>query len=114
MSRDAKFDLRTRISLTSNMEVTPKALTALAHSGKSPVARPLTSSQNRRIHAYSIIAHADGELGIAKDDFGLDMTALCMLVGVADRFARDAISLVTNDGSQLAAPALHDQAVLGL
>jgi len=96
------------------MEVTPKALAALAHSGKSPVPGPLTTCENLGIHTYSIIAHADSEIGIAKSDFGLNMAGLCMLVRVADRFARNAISLVTNDGSQLAGPALHDRAVFRL
>ena len=96
------------------MKVTPKALAALAHSGKSPVAGPLTACEDLRIHTYSIIAHADSEIGIAKSDFGLNMASLCVLVRVADRLACDAISLVTNDGSQLAGPALHDHAVLRL
>jgi hypothetical protein len=114
MSGDAKLDLRTRISLTPNMEAPPKALAALAHSGKSPVAGPLTPCEDLRFHTCSIIAHADSEIGIAKSDFGLDLARLCMLVRVADRFACDAIGLVTNDGSQLAGPALHDYAVLRL
>jgi len=96
------------------MEMTPEALAALAHSRKSPVAGPSTRYEDPRIHTHSIIAHADGEIGIANSDFDFDMAGLCMLVGVADRFARNAISLVTNDGSQLAGPALHDYAVLWL
>ena len=114
MRRDAQLDFRTRISLAPNVELTPKALAALAHSGKSPVAGPLTLCEDLGIHAYSIIAHADREIASPKDDLDLDMAGLCMLVRVADRFARDAISLVTNDGSQLAGPALHDYAVLRL
>jgi hypothetical protein len=114
LSGDAKLDLRTRVSLTPNVEATAKAFAALPHSGKSPVAAPLTMSEDLGIHTYSIIAHADGEIGIAKRDFGPNMAGLCMLVRVADRFACDAISLVTNDGSQLAGPALHDYAVLRL
>ena len=96
------------------MEMTPEALAALAHSRKSPVAGPLTRYEDPRIHTHSIIAHADGEIGIANRDFDFDMAGLCMLVGVADRFACNAISLVTNDGSQLAEPALYDYAVLWL
>src|ERR1700677_3776273 len=114
MSGDAKLDLRTRISLTPNVEVTPEALAALAHSGKSPVAGPLTTGEDLRIHTYSIIAHANSETGIAEGDFRLDTASLCMLVCVADRFTCDAISLVTNDGTKLAGPALHDYAVLRL
>ena len=112
MSGDAKLDLGTHIPLTPNMEVTPESLTALAHSGKSPVTGPLTTCEDLRIHTNSIIAHADSEIGIAKSDFGLNMAGLCMLVRVADRLARDAISLVTNDASQLAGPAFHDYPVL--
>src|ERR1700719_1354716 len=107
MSGYAKLDLRTCIALTPNMEVTANALAALAHSGKSPVAELLTPCEDLRIHTYSIIAHADCEIGIAKGDFDLYMAGLCMLVRVADRFACDAISLVASDGSQLAGPALH-------
>jgi len=114
MSGDAKLDLRTRILLTPNMEVTPKALAALAHSGKSPVAGPLTPCEDLRIRTYSIIAHTNREIGVAKSDFGLNKAGLCMLARVADRFACDAISLVANDGRQLAGPALHDYAVLRL
>jgi putative oxidoreductase len=55
-----------------------KALAALAHSGKSPVAGPLTTCEDLRIHTYSIIAHADGEIGIAKSDFALNMAGLCI------------------------------------
>jgi hypothetical protein len=112
MSGDAELDLRTRIALTPNMEMTRKALAALAHSGKSPVAGPLTPCKDLKIHTYSIIAHADSEIGITESDFDLNMGGLCMLVRVADRFACDAISLVTNDGSQLAGPALHEYAIL--
>ena len=111
MSGDAKLDLRTRISLAPNMKVTPEALAALAHSGKSPMARPLTPCEDLGIHTYSIIAHADGEIGIAESDFDLDLAGRCMLIRVADRFACDVIGLVTNDGSQLARPALHEYAV---
>jgi hypothetical protein len=112
MSGDAKLDLRTRISLSPNMEVTPETLAALAHSGKAPVAGPLAPCEDLRIHTYPIIAHADSEIGITESDFGLNMSGLCMLVRVADRFAYDATSLVTNDNSQLAGRALHDYAVL--
>jgi len=108
MSGDAQFDLRTRISLTPNMEVTSKALAALAHSGKSPMAGALTTCEDLRVHTYSIIAHPDREIGIAKSDFGLYMAGLCMLIRVADRFVHNVISLITNDGTQLAGPALHD------
>jgi hypothetical protein len=73
MSGDAQLDLRTRFSLTPNLKVTPKALAALAHSGKSPVAGPLAPCEDLRIHSYSIIAHPDCEIGIAKSDFGLDL-----------------------------------------
>jgi hypothetical protein len=107
MSRDAKLDLRTRISLAPNMEVTSQALAALAHSGKSPVGGTPTMREDVRIHTYSIIAHADREIYIPENNFGLDMAGLCMLVRVADGLARDAVGLVTNDGSQLAGPALH-------
>jgi len=96
------------------MQMTPKALAALAHSGKSPVAGPLTPCEDLRIRTYSIIAYTNREIGIAKSDFGLDMAGLCMLIRVADRFACNAISLVTNDGSQLAGPAFHDYAILNL
>ena len=112
MCGDAKLDLRTRISFTPNAQVTPKALAALAHPGKSPMAGPLTPCEDLRIHAYSIIAHAEGEIGIAESDFDLNLAGRCMLIRVADCFACDVISLVTNDGSQLAGPALHDQAIL--
>jgi hypothetical protein len=94
------------------MEVTPKTLTALAHSGQPPVARPLTPCEDLSIHTYSIITHADSEIGIAESHFDLNVAGLCMLVRVADRFACDTISLVTNDSSQLAGPALHAHAVL--
>ena len=112
MSGDAKLDLRTRISLSPNMEVPPKARAALAHSGKSPMAGPLSPCEDLRIHPYPVIAHADSEIGITESDFGLNMARLCMLVRVADRFAHDATRLVTNDNSQLAGRALHDYAVL--
>jgi hypothetical protein len=96
------------------MKVTPKSLAALPHSGKPPVARPLTPCKDPFIHTYAIIAHADGEIDIPESHFGLDMASLGMLVGVADRFACDAIRLITNDSRQLPASALHDEAVLGL
>ena len=112
MSGDAKLDLRPRIALTPNMKVTAKALAALAHAGKSPVTGPVTPCEDFWIHTYSIVAHADGEIGIPKNDFGLNMASLCMLVRVADRLAYDATSLVANDNSQLAGLPLHDYAVL--
>jgi hypothetical protein len=71
-------------------------------------------SGDAQLDTYSIIAHADREIGIAKSDLGLDEAGLCMLVRVAHRFPCDVISLVANDGSQLAEPGLHDNAVLRL
>jgi hypothetical protein len=112
MSRNAKFDLRTRIFLAPNMETPSKALATLAHSGKSPMARPLTTSENLGVHTYSIIAYPDREIGLAKSNFGLYMAGLRMLVRVVDRFAYDAKNVVTNNGTQLSWPALHDHAVL--
>src|SRR5271168_1484677 len=114
MSGDAKLDLRTRIALTPNMEVTAKALAALAHSGKSPMTGPLTTCEDLGIHTSPIIAHADREIACAESHFGLNMGCLCMLMRVADRFACYAISLVTNHGIQLSGPAFHDYAVLRL
>ena len=108
MSRDAKLDLRTRISLAPDMEMTSKALAALAHSWKSPVAGALTMCEDLGIHTYSIISHTDSEICIPKNNFGLNMAGLCMLVRIADCFAYDAISLVANDSNQLAGPALRD------
>jgi hypothetical protein len=96
------------------MKVTPEALAAFAHSGKSPVAGPFTACEDLSIHAYSVIAHADREIGIAKSDLGLDAAGLCMLVRIADRFPCNAVSLVADDGGQLAGLALHDYAVLRL
>ena len=78
------------------------------------MAGPLTTCENLSVYTNSVIEHADREIGIAKSDFGLDMAGLCMLVCIVDRLARNAISLVTNDGSQLAGPALHDRTVLRL
>jgi len=113
MSWDAKLDLRTRIGLTPNMEAAAAALAALVHSGKSPVAGTLTECEDLSIYTYSIIAHADGEIGILKNDFGLNMASLCVLVRVAEGLAYDATSLVANDNGQLARPPFHDYAVLG-
>src|ERR1700688_1624666 len=62
-----------------------KALAALAHSGKSPAAGPLTTCEDLRIHTYSVIAHADSKIGIAKGDLALDVARLCKLVRIADR-----------------------------
>lgn len=114
MSGDAKLNLRTRILLTPNMKVTPKSRAALAHSGESPVAGPLTPREDLRINPYSIIAHADSEIHIVKSHLGLNMAGLCMLVRIANCFASDAKGLVTNDGSHLASPALHDYSILRL
>jgi hypothetical protein len=60
------------------------------HIGESPVAEPLTACEDQRIHTCSIIAHADHEIGVAVDQFGLNMPGLCMPVRVAYRFASDA------------------------
>ena len=87
------------------MEMTPKALAALAHSGKSPMAGPLSTCEDLRVHTYPVIPHADGEIGIAESDLGLDMAPLGMLVCIADRFPCDAVSLVARDGGQLARPS---------
>ncbi len=110
--RNTQLDLRTRISLTPNVEMALKTLAALAHSGKSPVPGSLTTCEDMRIHTYSVVAHADSKIGIAKSDFDLNLAGHCMLVRVADRFSCDAISLIANVGSQFAGPALHDYAVL--
>jgi hypothetical protein len=72
MSGDAKLDLRTGIALAPNMEMTAKALAPFSHSGQSPVAGSLTPCEDLCIYTYSIIAHADREIGIAKSDFGLN------------------------------------------
>jgi hypothetical protein len=96
------------------MEVTAQAPAALAHPGRFPVAGPQTVRVDPWIHTYSIIAHADCEISIAKGDLALDAARLCMLVRIADRFPRDAVSLAASDGSQLAGPALHDHAILWL
>ena len=94
------------------MELTSKALTALAHSGQPPVTWPLTSCEDLSVHTYSIITHADGEIGIAENHFDLDVAGLCMLVRVADCFAYDATSLITDDKGQLPRPAFYDYTVL--
>ncbi len=78
------------------------------------MAAPLPPCEDLGIHADTIIAHADGEIDIAEGHFGLDMAGLCMLVRIADSLAGDAVSLVTNFGSQIAPPALDDDAVLRL
>src|ERR1700729_3416127 len=94
----AKFNLGARIFFTPQIELTAQPLAPFAHSGQPPVARPLTLREDLRIHTYSIIAHTDGEIGFAKGEIGLNVPGLRMLIGVADRLARDAIGLVTNEG----------------
>jgi hypothetical protein len=76
------------------------------------VAGALTVCEDLRFHTYSIIAHADSQICISKGDFGFDLPGFCMLVRVPDRFPCDSISLITNDGSQFARPALDDDTVL--
>src|SRR5882757_4854432 len=112
--RNPQLNLRPCISFAPNIELAAKALAALAHPRKSPVAGALTMCEDLRLHTYSIVAHADSEICITKSDFGFDMPGLCMLVRVPDRFSYDPISLITNDGGQVARPALDDDAVLRL
>jgi hypothetical protein len=76
------------------------------------VAGALTMCEDLGFHTYSIVANADSEICISKGDFGFDLRGLCMLVRVPDRFPCDPISFITNDGSQVARPALDDDAVL--
>jgi hypothetical protein len=94
------------------VEATPEALAAFAHPRESPVAGSLTASEDLRIYTYPIVAHADSEVRASKNHLCLDTTRFCMIVRVTHRFARDAISIVTNDDGQLARPAFDDYAVV--
>src|ERR1700730_12376403 len=110
--RNPQLNLRPRISFAPNIDLAAEALAALAHPRKSPVAGALTKCEDLRFHTYSIVANADSEICITKGDFGFDLPGHCMLVTVPDRFACDPISLIANDGSQVARPALDDDSVL--
>jgi hypothetical protein len=54
---DTVFDLRTRTSLTPYLKLTSKALTALTHFRKTPMAGSLATLKNAGVHANPIIAH---------------------------------------------------------
>jgi hypothetical protein len=101
MSGDAKFDLRTRIPLTPDVEPTANARAAFAHSRQPPMTGPLTVSEDLRIHTYSVVPHPNTQIRVTKTELGLNVSRLGMLVCVPHGFAHNPICLVTDLDGQL-------------
>ena len=73
-----------------------------------------TPNEDLWIHANAVIAHPYPELPVTKGDFSLDVPGVCVLVCVANGLANDPINVVTQDGKQLAGPALDDYPIFRL
>jgi hypothetical protein len=111
MSRYSKFNLCACVLLTPDIELTAEAFATLAHPRESPMACALTTNEDLWVDANAVIAHPYSELPFTKGDFSLDMLGVCVLVCVPNGLANDPINVITEDGNQLARPALNDYSV---
>jgi hypothetical protein len=65
------------------------------------------AGENRRIHALSVVAHAQSELVMVIADFSFDLLCLGVMKGVAERFSGDFVDFVTEDGMEVSRLALN-------
>ena len=65
------------------------------------------AGENRRIHALSVVAHAQSELVIVIADFNFYLLRLGVMEGVAQRFGSDFVDLVTEDGMEISRLAFN-------
>jgi hypothetical protein len=114
MSRYSKLNLRACVLLTPDIELTAEAFATLAHPRKSPMACAPATNEDLWIHANTVIAHPHSELPFTKGDFSLDMPGVGVLACVANGLANDPVNVITEDGNQLARPALNDYPVFRL
>ena len=65
------------------------------------------AGENRRIHALSVVPHAQSELVIPIADFNFYLLRLGVMEGVAQRFGSDFIDFVTEDRMELSRLTLN-------
>ena len=95
--------------LAPNIESRADLLGALAHAWQTPVSIA-SRVQELRVDALSIIPDAQPKKAFAIRDVGFDLACLCVAERIHQRFARDAVDIVAEDGMQLPRRALYRNA----
>ena len=65
------------------------------------------AGENRGIHAFSVVPHAQSELLIVIADFNFYLLCLGVLKGVPQRFGSDFVDFVTKDRMEVSRLALN-------
>src|SRR5580692_490216 len=89
------------------VEFSADSLCAFAHAGQAPMSFP-SGQQQLRIDSAPIVAHHHSELAGRVFELNLDALGARVLESIDQRFAADAINLVTQHWVQGSRLAIHD------
>ena len=100
--RNAQFHFRSLIDFAPHRQLPFNQCGALPHPAQTIVSLKTMAGENRRIHALSVVAHAQSEF-IVIADFNFYLLCLGVMESVAKRFGSNLVDLVTEDGMEVSA-----------
>ena len=102
--RNAQFHFGSLIDFAPHRQLTSDKCGSFAHPAQAIVSLKTMAGENRRIHALSVVAHAQSKLLMVIADFNFYLLRLGVMEGVAQRFGSNFVDLVTEDGMEISAP----------
>src|SRR5580704_383070 len=105
--RNAQFHFRSLIDLAPHRQLPLDECGSFSHPAQAIVSLKAMAGEDRRIHALSVVAHAQSELVMVITDFNFYLLRLGVMEGVAQRFGSDFVDLVTEDGMEVSRLTLN-------
>src|ERR1700687_2316765 len=105
--RNAQFHFGSCIDFAPHRQLTFDKCGSFSHPAQAIVSLKTMAGENPRIHALSVVAHAQSKLVMVITDFNFDLLRLGMMEGIAERFGSDFVDLVTQDGMEVSRLALN-------
>src|SRR6202048_1014857 len=105
--RNAESHCGPRIDFAPPRQFTLDKCGSFAHPAKAIVSLKTMAVQNRRIHALSVVAHAQSKLVMVIPDFNFYLLRLGVMEGVAERFGSDLVDFVAEEGMEISRLAFN-------
>src|SRR6266436_2520642 len=99
--RHAQLNLRARIDLTPDGQLTSHQLGSFAHATQTVVPSVAVSIKMLRVDALSVIPDPQPKLPFVIPDFHFDPLRLCVLEGIAHCFSCDPVDFISEDWMEI-------------
>src|SRR5712671_1470225 len=111
--RHAQLNLRARIELTPDSQLTSHQLGAFTHATQTVVPSVAVSLKMLRVNALSVISDPQPKLPFVIPDFHFDPLRLRVLEGIAHRFSCDPVDFISEDWMEIPRGSFNLHAKLG-